>query len=179
VPELVIMIGLPGAGKTSFHRARFAPTHVHVSKDLMRNRRDRQQRQLALIDEALAAGRSVVVDNLNVTAADRAALIGAARRRRASVIGYVFSTDVGESIRRNRGRAGRERVPVVAIHTAAKRFQPPAQDEGFDRLERVRAEAGGFEISPYDGEPEDPAVFVNPDSALAVRRRVSETERSS
>src|SRR5438876_12239022 len=117
VPALAILIGLAGAGKATFYRARLAATHVHVSKDLMRNRRDRQQRQLALIDEALAAGRSVVVDNLNVTAGDRAALIGAARRRRASVIGYVFSTDVGESIRRNRGRAGRERVPVVAIDT--------------------------------------------------------------
>src|SRR5689334_24454013 len=81
--ELVILVGLPGAGKTTFHRARFAATHVHVSKDLMPNRRDRQARQLALVDEALAAGRSVVVDNVNATVADRAALIAVGRRRRS------------------------------------------------------------------------------------------------
>src|SRR5947199_7622732 len=92
VPDLVILVGLPGAGKSSFYRYRFAATHVHVSKDLMRNRRDRQTRQLALIDEALATGRSVVVDNVNATAAGRAALIDAGRRRDAAVIGYVLTT---------------------------------------------------------------------------------------
>ena len=153
MPELVILIGFPGAGKTSFYRARFASTHVHVSKDLMRNRRDRQHRQLVLIDEALAAGRSVVVDNVNVTAADRTALIEAGRRRGATIIGYVFAASVAECARRNRDRVGRERVPEVAICTAAKRYQRPTRAEGFDRLEQVRVDAGGFEVSTYGGDP--------------------------
>src|SRR5215470_9396429 len=131
--ELVILIGLPGAGKSSFYRDRFAATHVHVSKDLMRNRRNRQTRQLALIDEALATGRSVVVDNVNATAADRAALIDAARRRNAAVVGFVFTTSAPECSRQNRNRAGRERVPEVAIRAAAKRFEWPTPAEGFDR----------------------------------------------
>src|SRR5262245_25828909 len=89
-PEVVILVGLPAAGKTSFYRDRFAATHVHISKDLLRNRGERQQRQLELIDTALAEGRSVVVDNVNATRADRAALIAAARRHGTAVIGYVF-----------------------------------------------------------------------------------------
>ncbi len=149
----MILIGLPGAGKTTFYRARFGSTHVHVSKDLMRSRHHAQQRQLALIDEALAAGRSVVVDNLNATAADRIALVEAGRRRGAAIVGYVLTTSIGECSRRNRGRAGRERVPEVAIRAAAKRFQRPAKAEGFDRLEQVEADAGRFAVSPYDGEP--------------------------
>ena len=153
MPELVILIGFPGSGKTSFHRARFASTHVHVSKDLMRNRRDRQTRQLTLVDEALAAGRSVVVDNVNATAADRMALIEAGRRRGATIVGYVLATSVAECSRRNRGRVGRERVPEVAIRAHAKRFQHPTRAEGFDRLEQVRVDEGRFEVSPYDGEP--------------------------
>jgi hypothetical protein len=56
-----------------------------VSKDLMRNRRDKQARQLTLIDKALAAGRSVVVDNVNATAADRAALVEVIQRVSALV----------------------------------------------------------------------------------------------
>lgn len=153
--ELVILIGLPGAGKSSFYRDRFAATHAHVSKDLMRSRPGRQTRQLALIDEALATGRSVVVDNINATAADRAALIDAARRRDTAVIGYVFTTSAAECSRRNRNRAGRARVPEVAIRAAAKRFEWPTRAEGFDRLERVRADAGRFEITPQDGKPEE------------------------
>src|SRR5206468_814944 len=140
VPELVILVGLPGAGKTSFYRARLAATHVHISKDLMSNRGDRQRRQLALIDEALAAGRSVAVDNINATVADRAVLIGAGRRRGATIVGYLLLTDASECSRRNRGRVGRARVPEVAIRAAAKRFQPPTRGEGFHRLEQVRAD---------------------------------------
>ena len=152
VAELVILIGLPGAGKTSFYRERFARTHVHVSNDLMRNRRDRRTRQLALIDAALAEGRSVVVDNVNATLADRAVLIEAGRRRGATIVGYVLDVPVPECLQRNDSRTGRARVPKVAIYAAAKRFQPASETEGFDRLYRVEAEAGRFRISPPDAQ---------------------------
>jgi predicted kinase len=152
VPELVIMIGLPGAGKTSFYRARFGVTHIHVSKDLMRNRRDRQQHQLRLVDQALATGRAVVVDNVNASDAERAALIAAGRRHGVAVLGYVLATAVAESRRRNHTREGRARVPDVAIHAAAKRFQKPKRSEGFDRLEGVEAEAGEFRLCPAESE---------------------------
>ena len=33
--EVAILVGLPGAGKTSFYRARLAGSHVHVSKDVL------------------------------------------------------------------------------------------------------------------------------------------------
>ena len=181
--ELVILIGLPGAGKSSFYRDRFAATHVHVSKDLMRNRRSRQTRQLALIDAALAAGRSVVVDNVNATAADRAALIDTARRRNAAVIGYVFMTSATECSHRNRNRAGRERVPEVAIRAAAKRFEWPIPTEGFDRLERVRADAGHFEVAPHDGNREEGAActifLLSPASTAGERGALLMNDRST
>jgi predicted kinase len=183
VAELVILIGLPGAGKSSFYRDRFAATHVHVSKDLMRNRRDRQTRQLVLIDEALATGRSVVVDNVNATAADRAVLIDAARRRDAAVAGYVFTTSAPECSRRNRNRIGRERVPEVAIRAAAKRFEWPTRTEGFDRLERVRADAGRFDIAPDDGDREDRAAhtifLLSPASTTGERGALLLNDRST
>jgi predicted kinase len=148
--ELVILVGLPGAGKTSFYQVQLARTHVHVSKDLMPNRRDRQARQLALVDEALAAGRSVAVDNVNATVADRAALIEVGRRRAATIIGYVLDTGAGECAKRNRSRLGRERVPDVAIFAAAKRWQPVTAAEGFHRLHRVEESDGRFVVAPLE-----------------------------
>src|SRR4051812_30459862 len=115
--ELVILIGLPSAGKTSFYRERYAATHELVSKDLLRNRRDRQARQMGLVAAALAAGRSVVVDNVNATIADREPLIATARAHGARVVGHVLATPVAACISRNRSREGAERVPAVAIHT--------------------------------------------------------------
>jgi predicted kinase len=146
--ELVILVGLPGSGKTTFYQSRFAPTHAHVSKDLMPNVRDRGARQLALIDEALRSGRSVVVDNTSPRLVDRAPLIAAARRHGARVAGYVLDTSRGECLKRNRLREGKARVPDVAVHVTAARLQPPTLEEGFDELFTVHAVDGGFTVEP-------------------------------
>jgi predicted kinase len=69
--ELVVFIGLQGAGKTTCYRCCFARTHEHISKDAWPNARHRQRRQLRLIDQALGAGGSVVVDNTNPAPEDR------------------------------------------------------------------------------------------------------------
>jgi predicted kinase len=132
--ECVILIGLPGSGKTTFYRSYFAATHVHISKDLWPHASGRDLRQRRAIDEALAAGRSVIVDNTNPTAADRAAIITAARTYGANVIGYFFDVSTRVAIARNAGRAGRARVPNVAIFTVAKKLERPSLSEGFDQL---------------------------------------------
>jgi predicted kinase len=132
--ELVIFVGLPAAGKSTYYRAHFAATHVHVSKDLMPNARSRETRQQQQIEQALAAGQSVVVDNTNPSAAVRAPLIATGRRFGARVVGYYFEVGVRAAIMRNRGREGRARVPDVAIFTTKKKLQPPALEEGFDEV---------------------------------------------
>jgi predicted kinase len=127
-------MGLPGSGKSTFYRERFAATHDHVSKDAMRNTRHRGRHQGGLIDEAMNAGRSVVVDNTNPSAAVRADIISSARRHGAAVSGYFFPADTRDALRRNRSRSGRDRVPDVAIFATRKRLELPSHSEGFDRL---------------------------------------------
>ena len=43
-PELVLLIGLQAAGKSTFYRARFAGTHDWVSKDRFPNNRNPARR---------------------------------------------------------------------------------------------------------------------------------------
>ena len=146
--ECVILIGLPASGKSTFYRERFAATHDLVSKDAIRNNRQPQRRQEQLIVAALAAGRSVVVDNTNPRVIDRAPIVAIARRFGADVAGYFFPTDAQVSLRRNRARQGRDRVPDVAIFVAKKRLEPPTYAEGFDHLSTVivKEETRGFEV---------------------------------
>jgi len=139
-PELVLLVGLPASGKSTYYYAHFAGTHVHVSKDLMPNARTRDTRQRALIEEALSAGKSVVVDNTNPSPQIRAPLIALGRRHGARVIAVYFPTEVRTAIVRNRGREGGARVPNVAIFTTQKKLVPPAMDEGFDEVITVTRE---------------------------------------
>ncbi len=147
-PEVVILVGLPGAGKTTFFQQRLAATHVHVSKDDLPSNRRPARRQAQLIDEALAARRSVVVDNTNASAAARAALISRARAHGARVVGFAFDCTTRECVARNATRTGRARIPNVGIFAAAKRFERPLRHEGFDELYLVRPIPGPrFEVS--------------------------------
>jgi predicted kinase len=149
VAECVILIGLPGAGKTTFYQQNLAATHRHVSKDAWPNATGRDARQRRAIDEALAAGVSVVVDNTNPTAAERTAIIAVARAHGARVVGYFFDVTTREAVARNRTRSGRQKVPNVAIFTVAKRLQRPTLTEGFDQLFRMTlAPDRSFTISP-------------------------------
>jgi predicted kinase len=147
--ECVILIGLPASGKSTFFRERFAATHDHVSKDLLRGIRQPERRQQQLLRKSLSAGRSVVVDNTNPTIANRAELIAIAREHGARVKGYYFETDAADAVRRNRLREGRARVPDVAIFTIRKRLQPPSMAEGFDELWHVRLDEAksAFELA--------------------------------
>jgi predicted kinase len=148
--ELVVFVGLPASGKSSFYHERFAATHARVSKDLMPNNRRRAARQRELVAEALAHGRSVVVDNTNTRRADRAELVALAHAARASTALYHFTAAVGDCLRRNRARQGKARVPDVALFTARKRLEPPAADEGFDARYEVALDeaARGFVVTP-------------------------------
>jgi predicted kinase len=143
--ELVVFVGLQGSGKSGFFSSRFAGTHVHVSKDLFpRSARHKPERELRQVEQALATGRSVVVDNTNPRRADRAALVELGRRYGARVVAVHFLASVGEALGRNRARQGKARVPDVAIFTTARRLEPPAPEEGFDEVIRVRLGEEGF-----------------------------------
>ena len=112
--ELAILMGFPGAGKSTFYAHHLAATHAHVSLDALGRGGGKRERQRALIAEALAAGRSVAADNVNPTRAERAELIALAAAAGARVVGYWLDAPPRDCLARNAGRVGRARVPPVA-----------------------------------------------------------------
>jgi predicted kinase len=136
--ELILFIGLPAAGKSTYYREHFASTHVHVSKDLMPKTRRSDARLMMEIEAALADGKSVVVDNTNPSVDVRAPLIALGRRYGARIIACYFEAEVKTVLVRNRLREGAARVPDVAIFVTRKKLVPPSIDEGFDEIVVVK-----------------------------------------
>src|SRR5437016_13727787 len=105
--ECIILIGLPGSGKTTFYRDRFRSTHIHISKDLWPNATGRATRQQKVLEETLSSGKSVIVDNTNPSIAERGVIIRTARECGARVIGYFFDVSTRAAVARNANRTGR------------------------------------------------------------------------
>jgi predicted kinase len=140
--EMILFVGLPGAGKSTFYRRHFAGTHMHVSKDNFRHNKDRNRRQRQLIEGAFKIGKPVVVDNTHVTREERAGAIDVARDAGVPVRGYIFRAEVAECLRRNAQREGKARVAPVAIYTRAKRWEEPTLEEGFEWLKDATGNSG-------------------------------------
>lgn len=141
--ELVILIGLQAAGKSTFRRDRFDRTHVVVSKDDFPNNRRPARRQEHLIRECLGAGKPVVVDNTNARREDRERLVQLAREFQVRAAAYFLPSSVQESLARNARREGRARVPDVGIFSTAKALVLPSWSEGFDEFYEVTWGSGG------------------------------------
>jgi predicted kinase len=155
--EVIVFIGLQGAGKSTFHGQRFASTHVLISKDCFRNNRRPRRRQERLLTEALAAGHSAVVDNTNPSPADRAEIISVARAFGPRIIGYFFASPLAECQVRNAARPPRARVPEVGLLATARRLVPPSSLEGFDELWTVNTlPEQRFDVTPYMETPDEP-----------------------
>jgi predicted kinase len=147
------MIGLQASGKTTFCRQVLAADHVVVSKDAFPNARHRQRRQLRLISDALAEGRSVAVDNTNPSPQEWQPLIDVARANGAAPVGYWFPPDLAATRQRNAIREGRARVPDVGLYATLKQLRRPTRTDGFDRLYLVGFDGeGGFDVRSIDEE---------------------------
>ena len=134
------MVGVQGCGKSTWVAVHLAGAHVVVSKDHWPNARRREARQRRVVAELLDEGRSVVVDNTNASAVERAPLVAAARAAGVPVRAVWVDTPIAQCLERNSSREGRARVPEQAFFATLARLQPPTVEEGFDRVDVVRTD---------------------------------------
>jgi len=155
MPDLVILMGLPASGKSSFCRHLWAPWEdnpdfAYISLDVSKTRkREWSAFEWALVEPS--DKMTVVVDNTNLTRAGREKYIEAARQSPVPwhITGYYMESRVQDCVARNQGREGE--VPNVAIYAGIKNLEMPSKEEGFDDLFFVRI--GGpneFEAEKWD-----------------------------
>jgi predicted kinase len=146
--DVAVLVGLQASGKSTFYRRCLSGRYALVSKDLFpRGARNKQQRQMRQVAEALAAGRPVAVDNTNPSPEEWTPLVEAARAHGATATAYWFPPDLTGSLRRNAAREGRDRVPDVGVLATLRRLREPSPDDGFDAVLEVRFDGrGDFDV---------------------------------
>ena len=138
--EAIIFCGIQASGKTSFYKEHFFNSHVRVSMDLLNTRR----KENIFLETCFQLQQRFVVDNTNVTAAERLKYIERAKEWKFKVICYYFHSTIGAAITRNKNRIGKEFVPAAGIGGTFKKLEPPEYAEGFDEIYKVEIVNGTF-----------------------------------
>ena len=144
---LIILIGLQGSGKSTFYRTHLAD-YVHVNLDTQKNR----TAEWELVEDCLASGKSLVIDNTNASLAERARYIQPARAAGYRIEGYFLSSKFDECMARNAKREGKACVPKVALAATKKRLVYPSLAEGFDALYYVKNDGEEMTVFPWRTE---------------------------
>jgi predicted kinase len=153
--EAILLIGIQGAGKSTFYQRRFFDTHVRINLDMLKTR----YREQVFLHACILAKQSFVVDNTNVRAAEREKFIVPAREAGFRIVGYYFPVPVRHAIGRNQKREGKKKIPVQGILGTQKRLQPPSLEEGFDQLYCVTVtEANELVVEECPEESEEPPL---------------------
>ncbi len=143
--EIILMVGIPASGKSTFANLYFANSHSILSLDNLKTRYQEKQR----INQAITLNENIVIDNTNVSISEREQYILLARKHNYKVKCYFFIPNVEESLIRNKN-PDRTEVPQVAIFDKLKKLQRPQFVEGFDEIHQVEAINNKFNITIWE-----------------------------
>ncbi|KAI0811093.1 PNK3P-domain-containing protein [Irpex lacteus] len=154
--EIVLFVGYPAMGKSTFYRKHFEPAgYIHVNQDTLRTR----DKCLQAVEESLQDGKScvVVLDNTNRDKATRKLYIQLARKFKVPIRCVHFIGSIELAWHNNLYRAfnlpddvaskapKRELLGYMAFTSFRNAYQEPALDEGFSEIKQVNFVFDGSE----------------------------------
>lgn len=139
-PELVLMCGAPGSGKSAWVRRNIPDTYTRVSQDVLKTKPKCHR----AVKEALARGESVVVDNTLPDRVRRSEYVALAQAAGVKVrcVWLAIEREMAEhmnAMREDHPEAGvrKPRVVPVGVTMYWSKFEEPALDEGFAEVVEV------------------------------------------
>lgn len=143
------MMGLQGAGKSTFCKDRLFFSHLRINLDMLKTRR----RERRILQVCLETQQPFVVDNTNPTRAEREIYLRSAKAAGFLTVGYYFQSRLEDCKRRNDQRPPSQQVPLQGLLGTAGRMELPTRAEGFDALFYVWIdESSRFQIEEWQDE---------------------------
>lgn len=104
------------------------------------------------MDLAFSLQQRMILDNTNVTRAERDGYIQRAKAMKFRVVGYYFESILSVCLERNENRPGKEKIERVGVIAKCKALELPTYTEGFDRLYYISLENNEFKIKDWNDE---------------------------
>ena len=138
-PEVVVFVGFPASGKTTFYKTVMKPDgYVHVNRDTLGS----WQKCVALCEQQLLKGGKVVIDNTNPDVESRNRYIKCAQKHCVPVRCFQFMTTLAHAKHNNKFRElttniENKKVTEIAFNAFKSRFVPPSITEGFSEVLKI------------------------------------------
>jgi len=131
-PEIIIMVGYPGSGKTSIaSKICSSGKYIHVKGDDFKSNTPKMIKSCTV---HIPYERSIVFDATNSSIKKRKLYIDFANRYGYPVRCIHVNVSLGDSYKRNKCRSDKKQVPKIAYSVYNKHFEEPLEDEGFELI---------------------------------------------
>lgn len=132
--ELIILIGFPGSGKSTY-------ANLFPKKEYIRINNDEQKTgSMNEYLKALKQNKCIIIDNLNNKISSRTKFIDKAKKYNYYIRCIVIKTSMEKAIHNMYYRMYKYNgiyIPIIVYRKYLKDFEPPTEDEGFNEIKEI------------------------------------------
>jgi len=133
--EVVLMVGYPASGKSTFAKSHFKPAGYEIiNQDKLKSK----EKCIKACKSALLSGKSCVIDNTNPQAEIRKSYLILAKEANVRCRCFFFDIDISHVFHNNRFReltgSDHAKVTPMVIYSYRKKLVKPEISEGFNAI---------------------------------------------
>lgn len=160
--DLVVMMGVPGSGKSTYAKKMLGENDIYLSRDIIRYALVKEDEEyfskenevlqtfIKAVDKALTrAKRYVIADATHLNRGSRDKLLRNLQNQPDHVYVVYIDVPLEVALERNKERTGRALVPESAIRNMYKSLSLPTKNEKIDAVYKVNQDGYIYDTIIY------------------------------